>query len=114
MSDSQSTNYTVCYEAIEIYRNALITEIRKCLRTFDKVRELFTREEIERELSHARIPRDTQKIKSQLTDEYDCLSVNHIYNIVDKYFDELFPQFSSSSTNEKKSNKDDILRYVKE
>ncbi len=114
MSPEEKRNSALCYEAIEIYRHTMVGQIRKCLNDFEKVRKLFRSDELNREITNANRLRESGKIKSLLKDEFDCLSVSHFYNIVNSFFEDIFPKFNHLKGTERLEQKKIVLSLVKE
>src|SRR6267143_3309891 len=113
----------ICQEAILIYRNALVDDLRKRLMTafgetwINEVRSLFSkptadgRTQWQKTVQDAIEPRERHHIISRLRDEFDCISVGQFQNIIERYFDQIFPQLTDSPS--KKSTRSSILELVR-
>ena len=114
--ESRSTS---CFEGINrVYRNAVVNQIRLRFKEvfpktwLDELKSPFKQEEWERIQTHAELPRSTGELNSGLKDEFDILSVNHFYNIFDKYFDDIFMNISDNAE-VKRRQKQKILGWTK-
>ena len=110
---------TVCFEGISrVYRNAVVKHIRLRFKSkypdtwLDELTSPFRKEEWDNIQSSARIPRNTGELESELEDEFDLLSVNHFYNLFDKYFEVLFTINISNET-EHRQQKQAILQWTR-
>ena len=111
-----NNNNTICYEGIQnIYRNSVVRRIRKVLTAkypddfMTRVKEPFKRE-WDSIKANAETLRQTGQFEAALVDELDILSVNHFWNLFDKYFDDIF---SGVSDGVHKETKQAILGWAK-
>lgn len=114
-------NLTLCYTAIQrIYRNAVVRHFRELLEKkypedhIQRISKLFKPEEWERIKEASDIPRDSGELECNIIDDYDRLSVNHFYNIFDKFYADLVSDSNSERKNEKNRPKQVMLSWVKE
>ena len=114
--ESRSTS---CFEGINrFYRNAVVNQIRLRFKEvfpqtwLDELKSPFKQEEWERIQTNAELPRSTGELNSELRDEFDILSVNHFYNIFDRYFDDIFMNISDN-VEVKRRQKQEILTCTK-
>ena len=112
--DSRST---VCFNAINVvYRNVVVKHIRNTL-TYKYPEDWQTKlqvpfkKEWEKLRTDAESTRKSGELETPLIDEFDLLSVNHFYNLFERYFDELFPRDSSASSDERKRLRQAILTW---
>lgn len=112
-------NMVICYEGIQrIYRNAVVHVIRNTLKSafpneyMDKLRSPLQKEwnEIKR---NATLVRQTGEISSDLVDDFDILSVNHFYNLFERYYNVFFPNDATMDDSEKKRRRNSILSWFK-
>ena len=87
----------ICTDGIyRVYRNTVVRHIRHALRTeypddwMEKLTSPF-KKEWSTIYENAQSVRDTGEVATPLNDAFDCLSVNHFYNLFERYFDLLFP-----------------------
>ena len=109
-----STN-GICYEGCFVYRNAAVNHVRTVLKEKhpNDWKDVLTRiTDWDTIVANANEPRDTGKLGAIVKDEFDYLSVNHLYNLFEKYFDELFPPNGGGTPNKKR--KSAILVWAKE
>jgi tetratricopeptide (TPR) repeat protein len=92
------SNLSICYEGIQRhYRNSIVRYLRQCLiRDFpkdfkEKLKKPFKTEEWESIVKNSELSRSTGEISAEIKDEFDLLSVNHLFNIFEAYFDVLVP-----------------------
>ena len=110
---------TICYEGVcRIYRNAVVNHIRETLSKEypedweEKVRAPFRKEwETIREAAYTR--RNTGELTGKICDDADLLSVNHFYNLFEKYFDDLFPDTGNMPEDDRKQRKHAILGWAR-
>jgi len=83
----------------------------------NEVRSLFSkptadgRTQWQKTVQDAIEPRERHHIISRLRDEFDCISVGQFQNIIERYFDQIFPQLTDSPS--KKSTRSSILELVR-
>jgi hypothetical protein len=99
---------TAVFHALRVFRNAFISYCRTRLRAFfgdgldTQIRELFKKEweDIERS---ARLAYDTGVVSRLPIDALDHLSVNHTFNLLEKYWVQLSPDPDVSSEHSKRA-----------
>lgn len=113
-------NTVTCYEGIQrIYRNAIVRHLRSSLQQsfptdyLEQLRSPFTADEWSKIKQNAYASRNTGELSNQVIDEFDLLSVNHFFNLFDKYYDVLLTSNSSDEPREKKRQKDKLLNWSK-
>jgi tetratricopeptide (TPR) repeat protein len=93
---------TMVFHALRVFRNAFLSHCRSRLRPVfedrldDEIRELFKKEWEDIEQS-ARQAYQTGIVSRLPVDAIDYLSVNHSYNLLEKYWEYLAPRSESSS-----------------
>ncbi len=110
----------VCFQGIaRVYRNAVVSHIRCTLiekypdEWEDKITTTFTEAEWYEAKENAERSYKTGALSTQPTDAADLLGVNHLYNVFDRYFDDLFPNKQQSSESDRKRMKQDILSWAR-
>lgn len=110
---------TICFQAIcRDYRNAVVAHIRHSLQTAypdDWEAELISpfQKEWNKIRSDAQISRHSGQHEAQLKDEADLLSVNHFFNLFEKYFDILFPHPEGPSGADRKALRQAVLGWAR-
>ena len=96
---TEVNNNSRCYEGIQrIYRNAIVYHIREKMKAefgggaTDKVREPFKGDEWAGIVRDAQAPRQAGQLDGGIRDDFDLLSVNHFFNIFEKYWAVLAPE----------------------
>ena len=112
-------NNTRCYEGIQrIYRNAVVRYLRtKMTAAFGqealaKLREPFKREEWEAIEAAATSPRASGHLDAPVGDAFDLLSVNHFFNIFDKYWSTLMEPAPDAAL--ERTSRRSILDWMRE
>jgi hypothetical protein len=112
---------TLCYQGIQrIYRNSVVNFIRSTLtnkfvdKTLENLKSPFTAEEWGRISQDAYTPIISGEINTHITDNFDILSVNHFFNIFDKFYDILFPNEVKVKNKDSNRNRTTILNWLKE
>ena len=112
-------NNTRCYEGIQrIYRNAVVRYLRtKMTAAFGqealaKLREPFRREEWEAIEAAATSPRASGHLDAPVGDAFDLLSVNHFFNIFDKYWSTLMESAPDAAL--ERTSRRSILDWMRE
>ena len=109
----------LCFKAINvIYRNAIVNHIRKVfLGEYPDDWELHLRDTFRNEWdtvkTNAETARKSGELRTALRDEFDLLSVNHFYNLFERYFGDLFPQNSDQTTEGRKNQRQAILGWAR-
>lgn len=112
-------NMVICYEGIQrIYRNAIVRFIREVFHEkFPNDYILRLRAPFQKEWDKikqdASISRNTGALSSPIFDDFDVLSVNHFYNLFEKYYDIFFPDDINIEDIERKRRKQTILSWMK-
>lgn len=113
------SNLGICYEGIQrTYRNAVVTFLRNRLTSAfpmasaEKLRAPFTSDEWSRLKQNAQLSRDSGELDTPIRDDFDLLSVNHFFNLFDKYHDELLP-IANSEARDRKRQREKLLNWVK-
>ena len=108
-----------CHDGIyRIYRNTVVRHIRHTLTThypntwLDKLTAPF-KKEWHTIYSNAKSVRDTGEVDTPLRDEFDCLSVNHFYNLFESHFEHLFPEVAAKPARLLKATRSAILERSK-
>ena len=112
-------NNSLCYEGIQrIYRNAVVGYVRDRLTeefgdvALGKLKEPFKAAEWADIRSSAQLPRLSGQIDAPIHDDFDLLSVNHFFNVFDKYWTTLTKE--PLGTPEGKTGKQAVLGWMKE
>jgi hypothetical protein len=61
----------------------------------------------------AGISRKSQELSSELKDAFDLLGVNHFFNIIDKYFNDIVDAQIDNKNTDKKRKKQNILAWIR-
>ena len=117
---------TICFEGIcRIYRNAFVSHLRQTTPNIrrnqekhptsweESLPELF-KHEWEKIRENAELRRRTGELGVDLIGEIDLLDVNHFYNVIEKFFDDLFPSTESMPETTRKQARVAVLGWVKE
>lgn len=112
-------NLEICYKGIQrIYRNAVVRFLRlEMCKAFPADYEIKLRAPFQKEwetlktnTSSARI---TGELATQISDDFDLLSVNHFFNLFDSYYENLIKTDPNISPDEKKRQKQPFLNWLK-
>ena len=120
MSNS-SDNLTICYSGIQrIYRNTIVCHVReRMIKLYpndhsEKISSLFKKEELERIKENSTIAKESGELSVAELDIYDILSVNHFYNIFEKFYSVLIDDANPGRKIEKNRPRQMFLSWVKE
>ena len=110
---------SVCFDAINvIYRNAMVQHIRSSLMQSyptdwqSKLRSPFAKE-WDSIKSNAELTRKSGEVLTPLADEFDLLSVNHFYNLIELYFDDLFPSSLKDTDRERRQTRQALMTWAR-
>lgn len=113
------SNLAICYDGIQrTYRNALVRHVRSRLKVSyptnwsEKLRKPFEKE-WDKLVASAAERRRTGEIACEIVDDFDLLSVNHFFNLLDVYYDDLCDCPSGTDEAQKKKEKQAILQWLK-
>ena len=119
MKASEFDRYTICYQGIRHYREAVVSHLREVLQTTypDKWESMLQKpfgKQWSIVVTNAEIRRTTGELTAPIVDCADYLGVHNFYNLFDSYFEDLFPAVALQETDTRKEQKAAILRWVKE
>jgi hypothetical protein len=111
---------TLCYQGIQrIYRNSVVKHIREILLNtygdlaIEQLKSPF-KHEWDKITQDAYSTRASGELNSKISDPFDLLSVNHFFNLFDKFYDILLPTTPNEIEKEKSRYKTTILNWLKE
>jgi tetratricopeptide (TPR) repeat protein len=114
-----ASNLTICYEGIQrVYRNAVVGYLRQRMKHAfphnyeEKIRAPFEKEWDQLRLN-AQERRQTGEISSEISDDFDLLSVNHFFNLFDAYYEKLTSSAATPSDQQHKLSKQTVLQWIK-
>ena len=117
MKASEFDQYTICYQGIRHYREAVVSHLREVLQTTypDKWESMLQKpfgKQWSIVVTNAEIRRTTGELTAPIVDCADYLGVHNFYNLFDSYFEDLFPAVALQETDTRKEQKAAILRWV--
>ena len=119
MKANELDRYTICFQGIRYYRDAVVSHVRQMLQskyptTWESMLQKPFGNQWSTVVTNAEIRRKTGELTAPIVDSADYLGVHNFYNLFDSYFDDLFPTVALQETVSRKEQKAAILRWVKE